>query len=278
MSKRRVLRERQIRLEEIKSIINAMKNLAFLETRKLDQRLDNLKNMLADTKALTADFLHFFSPAAANAPLSSCLWVAFGSERGFCGDFNKTLLAVLKEKIPANIAKENPVIAVGSRLHSLFELNQRSGRRIAGASVAEDILPMLTGLVDCIDLEQQKLGPDKAYQVVAIYHDIDSNRVESLALLPPSSRSMTKDVSFREPPLTNLAPDVLYGELIQQYLFVALQEIATVSLMTENQRRLQHMDGATQYLEKTGKQLSQRYQQLRQEAITEEIAVSMSNY
>ena len=49
MSRQNTLRHHLRRLDEIKEIMNAMKNMAFLETRKLAGRLTNLRQMCEES-------------------------------------------------------------------------------------------------------------------------------------------------------------------------------------------------------------------------------------
>jgi F-type H+-transporting ATPase subunit gamma len=63
--------------------------------------------------------------------------------------------------------------------------------------------------------------------------------------------------------------------LLDQYLFAVLHEIFYTSLMAENRSRFQHMDQALQRLEKETDGLKRKYHVLRQEEITQEIAVIM---
>lgn len=60
---------------------------------------------------------------------------------------------------------------------------------------------------------------------------------------------------------------------MEQYLFATLHEIAYVSLMAENQRRLRHLDGAVRHLDEQSAVLARRSNSLRQEEIIEEIEV-----
>jgi F-type H+-transporting ATPase subunit gamma len=61
--------------------------------------------------------------------------------------------------------------------------------------------------------------------------------------------------------------------LVHHYLFAALHEIFYTSLMAENQRRIQHLEGAIQRLEEKNENLARKSRTLRQEEITEEIEV-----
>ena len=276
MTKRRTLLQRQQQLGEITSIINAMKNLAVLETRKLGQRLENLQAMLLGTETLVADFFKF-SPvdAAAPDPNRAELWILFGSERGFCGDFNEVILESIQHRIATTQAYA--LISVGSRLHSVLTHSSLVNPvAVPGASLAEEIVPTLTRLMESVAvIESGQGGP--GFQLSVMYHDHHSHKVVSQRLLPLAIEAPSAISVLNQPPHLYLSPDMLHRELIHHYLFVALQEIAVMSLMAENQHRIQHMEGAAQHLEKDLAALSRRYRQLRQEEITEEIELIALN-
>ena len=54
-----------------------------------------------------------------------------------------------------------------------------------------------------------------------------------------------------------------------------MHDVFYSSLMAENRRRLQHMEGAMQRMEERAGDLQRKYNLLRQEEITEEIEVIM---
>lgn len=278
MTKRRAILQHQQQLSDITNIVNAMKNLAFLETRKLSQGLDQLQAMLESVETATADFLQFYPGYSTSSDSTAELWILFGSERGFCGDFNETLIQALRAQSPF------AVIAVGSRLQSLLEPSLANisaspsipMTTVVGASVAEEIVPTLTQLMTSVTAIEGA-HPQAMFTLSALYHDNRSQDVRRQVLLPASIETPDKIAAYQQAPHTYLKPHTLYRELIHQRLFIALQQIATVSLMAENQRRIQHMDGAAQHLEKELGESSRRYQQLRQEEITEEIELISLN-
>ncbi|ACH83929.1 MULTISPECIES: F0F1 ATP synthase subunit gamma [Acidithiobacillus] len=92
-------------------------------------------------------------------------------------------------------------------------------------------------------------------------------------LLPPFQQRLHAPRPLPYPPLLNLSPEVFFPGLVEQYLFATLHEIAYVSLMAENQRRLRHLDGAVRHLDEQSAVLARRSNSLRQEEIIEEIEV-----
>ncbi|MDX1656809.1 MAG: F0F1 ATP synthase subunit gamma, partial [Candidatus Competibacteraceae bacterium] len=79
------------------------------------------------------------------------------------------------------------------------------------------------------------------------------------------------------PPRTHLPPRQLLQELADHYLFAALNELFHASLLAENQRRAEHLEGAFKRLEEQRDRLRRVDNRLRQEEITEEIEVLLLN-
>ena len=60
MTARRKLRDHMRQLSEIRDIMDAMKNLAFLETHKLGNLLENQQVLIGDLERIAGEFLKFF--------------------------------------------------------------------------------------------------------------------------------------------------------------------------------------------------------------------------
>ena len=73
--------------------------------------------------------------------------------------------------------------------------------------------------------------------------------------------------------MLNMPPQTFFAELVDQYLFAALYALLYTSLMAENRRRMQHLEGAIRRLEERTSELALKRNALRQEEITEEIEV-----
>ena len=69
----------------------------------------------------------------------------------------------------------------------------------------------------------------------------------------------------------------LFSQLVDDYLYFALHEIAYMSLLAENNKRIQHMTGALLRLDERTGELTRQYHLHRQEEITEEIEVILLN-
>ncbi len=100
MGKQGELKERLATLDEIGGIMNAMKNLALLETQKLTVFQSTQRRTLASIEAAAQDFLGFYSHIYSFPDVLQQIWIVIGSERGFCGDFNAALVEYLNISAP----------------------------------------------------------------------------------------------------------------------------------------------------------------------------------
>lgn len=269
MSKRREVKERLATLDEIDGIMVAMKNLALLETHRLEAFLATQRRAVTSIEAAAQDFLGFYPEAVVHPDSARQLLLAIGSERGFCGDFNEALLVPLGDAMRQDNAL--PVV-VGRRLEAKLQDDKRIAAFVDGPGVAEEVqaaLGRLTGVLD--KLQQQR--PEEVWRISALYHDGESGAVRLRQLLPLTASET--EPAYTHPPLLNLEPARFMSQLTEQYLYAALHEVFYASLMAENRKRLEHMENAIRRLEKDESGLRLRYNALRQEEIIEEIEIIM---
>jgi F0F1-type ATP synthase gamma subunit len=338
MSQSRELQLHIAQMEEIRSILNSMKNLALIEIHKLARFQTMQGQAVANIEKAALDFLDFYSLPATDDKLTP-ICILLGSERGFCGDFNESLInAILTEAYSG-------IIAIGSRLCSrLADHPLELIATIEGASTAEEVPVILNRLIDAIsslpdsrggishnavDLSSAKPSPKgeswvrgnqnmgknlfksphpnllpegegahvlksaalgisrplndeaandaPALQLTVLYHGNAPGQITRRQILPPFPRQPQRTQPYGNPPVLNLEPDEFFSDLTGQYLFAALHEIFYISLMAENQRRLQHLEGAVKHLDDETVNLRRKSQIYRQEEITEEIEVILLN-
>ncbi|MDV6344090.1 FoF1 ATP synthase subunit gamma [Nitrosomonas sp. Is37] len=268
MSKRREVKERLATLDEICGIMKTMKNLALLEIRKLEMFLDTQRRVTASIEMTAQDFLYFYPQIQAYSD-SQQLLIIIGSERGFCGDYNDSLVAFLNSQ---ELQRETLLIAVGRKLESKLFENLRIAAFIESHSVAEEVPITLLRLIDVLNRLQQAASA-KIGRISVLYYDDESERIRLRQLLPLSLPE-TK-LTYSHPPLLNLEPTQFLTKLTDQYLYVLLHEVFYSSFMRENRKRLAHMDSAIQHLEKDTAGLRMRANRLRQEEIINEIEIIM---
>jgi F-type H+-transporting ATPase subunit gamma len=283
MSRSRNLQLHITQMEEIRTILNSMKNLAYIETHKLARFQIMQGQAVANIENAAMDFLDFY-PLSVVDDNATHICILVGAERGFCGDFNESLINSIEEEAYSGI------IAIGSRLCNRLEDHPLEVMAsIEGANIAEEVSAILNRLIDTISSLQVSRGDisrpvsygatnaDPTLQLTVVYHDNVAGQIIRRQILPPFPRRQQRTLRYGNPPVINLEPSNFFSDLIDHYLFAVLHEIFYISLMAENQRRLQHLEGAVNHLDDEAVNLRRKSQIYRQEEITEEIEVILLN-
>ena len=262
MSKRRDVEERIASLRDIHGIMDSMKNLAMMETRKLARYHEAQQQVVASIGlALNAVRQHFAREA--NWSEIPPMYLLVGSERGFCGAYNEQVLAALAQQAGHDTA---PLIAIGSRLASPMQRAYPRAVCLPGAAVADEIDEVLAALATTLNQLRQEHGP---LRLEVIHFQPDVQQAHCQSALPPLEAAAGAKLA----PIINIPPPQLLGALLEQYLFALTHAWLFESLMAENQRRVQHLDQAGHHLEQRMDELGKRRNMLRQEEIIEEIEV-----
>ncbi|MEI7995884.1 MAG: hypothetical protein WCH01_13380, partial [Methylococcaceae bacterium] len=127
------------------------------------------------------------------------------------------------------------------------------------------------------DIDHESVNSAVTLQLTVVYHDNSPGQINRRQILPPFPASQQRAPHYGNPPVLNLEPGEFFSDLTEHYLFAVLHEIFYISLMTENQRRLQHLEGAVKHLDDETVNLRRKSQIYRQEEITEEIEVILLN-
>jgi F-type H+-transporting ATPase subunit gamma len=278
MTRRRELDEHRRKLGEIHDIMNSMKTLAYMETRKLGRVLETQQKSVADIEIMAADFVSFYPDTLPTSESTTDVFLLLGSERGFCGNFNESLLPVMESCLSGKEDKQPLLIVIGHKLVTALENDPRLIASIDGANVMEEIEAVLISISETFNKLQ---AAHPALSLYVIYHgagqgeepESSSQQVIMQKLIPPFQRYLGKQPDFSHPPILNVKPADFLPELTDHYLFATLHEILYTSLMAENYRRVQHLEGAVEHLEDKAKELVSQSNALRQEEIIEEIEV-----
>lgn len=269
MTQRRHLERQRHSLGEIRDIMNSMKTLAYMETRKLTGFLDAQHKVVQSIEEVASDLLSFHPGILPEAQQATTVYILIGAERGFCGDFNHVLIDYLESSLQASASDNTLLIAVGHKLYPLLEQDSRIAAFIDGASVVEEVTTLLHQIVSELTALQNRHG---VLNVYSLSHGADDGVIEQ-KLLPPFQQQRDKPPRFSGPPILNLSPSALLTDLIDQYLFATLHELLYTSLMAENYQRVSHLEGAVKHLEDESEKLARRCNALRREEIIEEIEV-----
>jgi F-type H+-transporting ATPase subunit gamma len=275
MSRRREIDGRIEALGDIGKIMRSMKNLSYMETRKLARFLDSQRRVVAGIDAAARDFLGHWPELLEAIPGAQAVYVLIGAERGFGGSFDEKILKLLE--LEQSTAKAVPplLIAVGAKLASALGGDARLAESIPGASAAEEIPAVLSRLVQDLNRLTADLG---AMSLTVLHWDAETEVVSSVPVLPPFQTGRERAIAPHPfPPGLSLTPERFLALLIEHYLFAALHEILYSSLMAEHQQRVRHLEGALGRVDDRIQELTLRRNALRQEEITEEIELILLN-
>ena len=260
-------------LDDIGGIMDAMKNIALMETHKLARFVAHQHRVLASIEASAADFLsHHPEFGYRPQPGASGVVVAIGSQRGFCGDFNASLAHAVPQHRRETAIAPLGVLVVGRRLAAKLGREPGVTSSFDAPSVAEEVQPVLQRLMTALSELQAGTRPDEPIAVTVFAHREGESSVVVRSIVPvPAAASAT--AQFPYPPLLNVAPRTFYSALADHYLWAQMHDVFYGSLMAENRRRLRHMESATQRIRDKAALLQQKFNRLRQDEITEEIEV-----
>lgn len=264
MSSQADLRQRYARLQEISSIMSAMKSLAFVESKKLAHFIEHQRLMLSNIETAAADFQSFFTIEHYDATQPAIL-IVIGSERGFCGNFNERVIDALNA-LPIIHTAATQLVIVGSRLKA--KLNERSDviAWLDGPTVTEEVPSILDRIMDALHT-----ASGSALFVLA--HETQGETILK-QILPFEPKSVH---NFTNPPVLQLAPSEFFAEMLDQYVLAIFYGLLYESLAAESHQRLAHMENALSHLDETIANLTLKRNAIRQEKIIEEIEVILSS-
>ena len=147
MSQRRGLEANLRSLGEIRDILNAMKNMARMEVHRLGRFLETQRRVVASIEAAAADFRTFHPELFLPGEVREVLLLA-GSERGFCGDFNASLLRAFEAH--GGRSGSAAVVVLGGKLRSKVGDGIPQATFLESASTADEIERMLVQVMDTV--------------------------------------------------------------------------------------------------------------------------------
>ena len=273
MTRLRILEHHRRTLSDIRNIMNSMKTLAYMETRKLMRFLEAQHAVIKNIEEAAMDLLSFYPETLPEEHETTPAYILIGTERGFCGDFNHALIQHLDSTLQINSSNSPLLIAVGRKLHTLMEDYELPISFVNGVNVVEEITSLLNKMVIELTTLQRQYG---ALTVYCLYHGSEKGVVMQM-LLPSLQNFLPASQQFPYPPVLNQSPRDFLVSLTDHYLFALLYEILYTSLMAENHLRVAHLEGAVKHLDDKEAELSRQCNTLRQEEIIEEIEVILLN-
>ncbi len=280
MTTKNALRERAGLLDELRQIVQAMKNIAFAEL----QRVSRMRPAQRQALEAVAQALHAM-PGTPSAPLGAAatVWFVIGAERGFCGAFSARLAQGIED-----LRREMPqarVLVAGRRVVDLLGADASGVVSVAGCAAIDDADAALDAWMSALD------GELKLRHAVQLLH-ADGAELMRRPLWPvPDVPAVLPGGLPRDPleaqsglfahvepsPWHYLPVHDMRAALQRQAMRLLLQQGLAASLEQENHWRLTQMQRAQDHLDELGNTLRQRHARLRQADITNELETLMSS-
>ena len=256
-------------MESTKQITKAMEMVAASKLRHAQARVQNsrpyfeiLYNTITDI--LTAN-TEFSSPFLQQRPVKKTLFVVIAGDRGLAGGYNSNILKLVSAQMEG---KDCAVLPIGKKAVDYFRSRKAELLTQSYAEAAD------VSIGDCFTVAKQL---SKAYlageydEIFVCYTNFVSvlsqtpASLKLLPLLPPEEAKAASDISY-EP-----SSEEVFAAIVPEYLGGILYGALCESRAAEQAARRTAMDAATQNADEMIADLSLKFNQARQAAITQEI-------
>lgn len=214
-------------------------------------------------------------------PHPACYAIVFGSELGLIGQFNDLLAAYAINDLAGSVLKET--WCVGQRMSDRLSVEGLSPVR---TFEVPNSVTAITGLVGEILLQIESTLEKDSGATFRLYHNragFKTTYVQSGQHLLPlndawmESYKKTKWPTKQQPEIVGDTTSTL-SVLLGEYIFVSIYKACAESLASEHAARLQAMERAENNINRLQDELKNKYHQLRQNAIDEELFDIVSGF
>lgn len=280
MATQEELRSRITAMRELRNLVRIMRALAAVKSRVYAGAAASSREYADVVSAGLQVLLRELPPGLETRVVGTGpgVVVAFGSDQGMCGAFNRRVAARVGIVL-AGIAADRPVphlVAVGLRLaRELEDAGCPPDVAVHLPAGLEGVVDAGRGLLKRVDGLRREAG---AAWVRVVHHrpagpmGFDTVDHQIVPLDPGWLRSQADEPwPSRCLPMTQGPPAALLVELVRQHLFVALFRAFAESMAAENSARLSAMEAASRSVDERLENLDRRFHAERQRAITEEL-------
>ena len=256
-------------MESTKQITKAMEMVAASKLRHAQARVQNsrpyfeiLYNTITDILSANTEFS---SPFLQQRPVKKTLFVVIAGDRGLAGGYNSNILKLVSAQMEG---KDCAVLPIGKKAVDYFRSRKAELLTQSYAEAAD------VSIGDCFTVAKQL---SKAYlageydEIFVCYTNFVSvlsqtpASLKLLPLLPPEESKAASDISY-EP-----SSEEVFAAIVPEYLGGILYGALCESRAAEQAARRTAMDAATQNADEMIADLSLKFNQARQAAITQEI-------
>ena len=256
-------------MESTKQITKAMEMVAASKLRHAQARVQNSRpyfEILYKTITdIVASNTEFSSPFLQQRPVSKSLFVVIAGDRGLAGGYNGNILKLVSAQMEG---KDAVVLPIGKKAVDYFRSRKNQLLTQSYAEAAD------VSIGDCFTVAKQlsraylKGEYDEIFVCYTSFVSVLSQTPDSLKLLPlvkPEGAKATSDIAY-EPD-----SEEVFAAIVPEYLGGILYGALCESRAAEQAARRTAMDAATQNADEMISDLSLKFNQARQAAITQEI-------
>lgn len=257
-------------MESTKQITKAMEMVAASKLRHAQSRVQNSRPYFEILYSTITDIVssnaEFDSPYLTQRPVKKTAFVVIAGDRGLAGGYNSNILKLVQSQIDG---KDVTVLPIGKKAVDYFRSHKVPMLTEVYANAAE------INVGDCFSIAKQL---SKAYlsgefdEVIIGYTNFVSvlsqtpATLKMLPLLPENEKEATPSYIIYEP-----SSEEVFAKIVPEYLGGILYGALCESRAAEQAARRTAMDSATQNAEDMIADLSLKFNQARQAAITQEI-------
>ncbi|MFA5663297.1 F0F1 ATP synthase subunit gamma [Castellaniella sp.] len=270
-------------LASIRGIVRTMKSLAAINAAPYEEAALAIEAYQATIRRGFSAFAHRMQtgwPGTSDRRgIRHGIVVAFGSDHGFCGNYNEVLATeVLQLCVQAADRQEGhpQVLCAGARLQAaLEERGMTVEHRLRPPASVDGVARLASEVVQQIEQRSRgqpltRLGVWLAY-TRRVGHGLRAPAISALLPLPPQLLQAPARWPSRALPDFTLAPAAQLSALVRHHLFASVFRASAEAMVTENAARLALMQQAEQSVDERMAQLKLEMSSVRQDQITQEI-------
>lgn len=270
-------RQRQT-LVSIRGVVRTMKSLAAINAGPYERAATAIE---AYRRTIRRGFAAFAwrmgSQALPDAATGGrTIMVVFGSDHGFCGNYN-TVVAHTAQRACTATGREAPVLlCAGARMDmALRERGLQPQQVLMPPASVDGIGRLASQVVERIE-QLSRGGPLVGWTVRLAFmrraeHGSRAPVVSTLLPLPHSLLQRPERWPSPALPDFRLPPEQLLSALVRSHIFASVFQASAEAMVTENAARLALMQQAEQAVDERLEDLSREISSVRQDQITDEL-------
>ena len=265
-------------LREIVSTMKALSSASILQYEHANKSLNIYQNNLRDAFHALVKQSNFSQITQKKFSTDNYLVLLIGSNNGMVGKFNRELLQAAETDLRhQHISPQQTVfLPIGKRM--VMQLQQNKLKMQASYPVAnsvKEVSSLAENIILQIDAAITKL---KITHVIMWFHQRGKRGMVEITKTNLMPFDSTKIAHYKNTPwetnnipLIANNPKMLFSALLRESLMISVSRALNLSLAAEHYTRMTNMQNEKKNIDENLAELDQKYQQIRQEEITDEL-------